>query len=80
MSSAPLPSTRSAFRPVATPVAFVMNGFVASPPVPTEMRPAMVPSEALNSNAKPVERLFARMHGFCGRGVAAEPPAAERQP
>jgi len=44
-------STRSAFRPVATPVAFVMNGFFVSPPAPTVNSPPIVPFVALNSNA-----------------------------
>ena len=73
-------STRSALRPVATPVAFVVKGFFASPPVPAVIEPTTSPIEALNSNARPRERLFARMHGFCGIGVAREPPACERQP
>ena len=62
-------STRSAFRPVATPVAFVVNGApVASLVV---MLPAWLPSVA-NSNARPVLRLFERMHGSW--------PVADRQP
>ncbi len=80
IAAASSPSTSSAFRPVATPVAFVVNGFFVSPPVPAVMRPATSPPDALNSNAKPFARLFERRHGFCGVGVAAEPPAPERQP
>jgi hypothetical protein len=44
-------SRRSAFRPLATPVAFVTNGLLASPPAPTVKSPPIVPREALNSNA-----------------------------
>ena len=78
-AAASTPSTRSALRPVATPVALVVNGFLASPPPPTVIRPALAPLWALNSKAKPVERLLARMQGLVG-GVAAEPPVVERQP
>ena len=60
-------------------MALVVNGFLVSPPAPTVIEPALAAPVALNSNAEPVERLFARMHGFLG-GLAAEPPAVERQP
>jgi len=43
MSSAFLPSTRSAFRPVATPVAFVVNGLLASPGLEVLIVPPIVP-------------------------------------
>ena len=62
-------STRSAFRPVATPVAVVVNGLPLASLV--VIRPASLPSVA-NSNARPVLRLFARTHGSW--------PEAERQP
>ena len=78
-AEASAPSTRSALRPVATPVALVVNGFFASPLPPAVIRPALAPSCALNSNSKSVERLFARTHGFFG-GLAADPPVVERQP
>jgi len=58
----------------------VTNGFFVSPPLPVVMTPAMSPSVELNSNARPLERLLARMQGFWGVGLAAEPPACERQP
>jgi hypothetical protein len=40
------PSTSSAFRPVATPVAFVTNGFFESPPAPALMSPTTGPLDA----------------------------------
>ena len=79
MSEALLPSTWSAFRPVATPVAFVVNGFafeLAVLPSPTEICPTTSPSPA-NSNAKPAARFDARRQGA---EPDAEPPAAPRQP
>src|SRR3954453_17292050 len=39
MSLAFLPATRSALRPSATPVAFVVNGLSLSPPLPTVIEP-----------------------------------------
>jgi hypothetical protein len=48
IAAASSPSTRSAFRPVATPVAFVVNGFLESPPAPAVIRPTVSPSDALN--------------------------------
>src|SRR3954470_21345360 len=77
MSEALLPSTWSAFRPVATPVAFVVNGFafeLAVLPSPTEIRPTTSPSPA-NSNAKPAARFDARRQGADPDVV---PPAAPR--
>ena len=76
MSTACCPSRRSAFRPVATPVALVVNGTVVSPPLPTVIVPPCVPPVS-NSNAKPFARLFDRMHGLLPFGV---PPAPERHP
>ena len=68
-SDASLPSTLSEFRPVATPVALVVNG---APVVsPTSMRPASLPTVS-NSNARPPLRLLPRRHGSL--------PVFERQP
>jgi hypothetical protein len=58
-------------------VAFVVNGLRESPPLPTVIEPPRRPFCALNSNARPAARLFARMHGSWLEGV---PPAPERQP
>ena len=74
ISSALLPSTWSAFRPVATPFAVVVNGAAVAGPV---MAPTSVPPLALNSKARPSARLLARTQGSLPFGV---PPAAERQP
>src|SRR3954464_11483229 len=84
MSEALLPSTWSAFKPVATPVAFVVNGFafeLAVLPSPTEIRPTTSPSPA-NSNAKPAARFDARRQGAePGVGAPAAPrPARDRPP
>ena len=62
-------STRSAFRPAATPVALVANG--RAPGLFVSMKPASSPSVS-NSNARPFFRLLARMQG--------SRPALERQP
>src|SRR5919109_2382372 len=67
--------TRSAFRPVATPVAFVVNGFALSPPRALIV-PPIEPRVAI-SNARPLPTLLARMQGNCR---AEEPPGADRQP
>src|SRR3954453_12846695 len=74
ISSALLPSTWSALRPVATPLAVVVNGAAVAGPV---MAPTSVPLLLLNSNARPVVRLLARTQGSLLFGV---PPAPERQP
>src|SRR5436190_22161341 len=74
ISSALLPSTWSALRPVATPLAVVVNGAAVAGPV---MAPTSVPPLALNSKARPLVRLLARRHGSLPFGV---PPVAERQP
>jgi hypothetical protein len=68
-SAASLPSTLSALKPVATPVAFVVSGAPVVSPV--SMRPASLPTVS-NSNARPPLRLLARMQGSA--------PALERQP
>src|SRR3954463_6181519 len=74
ISSALLPSTWSALRPVATPLAVVVNGAAVAGPV---MAPTSVPLLLLNSNARPGGRLLARTQGSLPFGV---PPAPERQP
>src|SRR3954449_11662667 len=74
ISSALLPSTWSALRPVATPLAVVVNGAAVAGP---GMGPSSVPLVLLNSNARPVVRLRARTLGSLPFGV---PPAPERQP
>jgi hypothetical protein len=79
MSEALSPSTWSAFRPVATPVALVVNGLafeLAVLPSPTEICPTTSPAPA-NSNAKPAARFDARRQGAEPDAV---PPAAPRQP
>src|SRR4051794_41843230 len=76
MSDAFLPSTRSALRPSATPVAFVVNGLVESPPLPTSNVPPTTPAVAY-SKARPLARLLTRRHGLLPFGV---PPSPERQP
>src|SRR3954471_16987633 len=63
------PSTRSAFRPVATPVALVVNGAAVAGP---SMRPTSVPDFVANENARPLARLLARRH--------ARVPVRARQP
>ena len=68
------PSTRSALRPVATPVAFVVNGFLVSPPAPAVNVPMVSPLVALNSNARPPSRLFERRQGFMLSPVPARQP------
>ena len=77
IADASLPSTLSALKPVATPVAFVVSGaafgFAASI-VPTAV--AFLPLEA-SSNARPSARLFARTQGSLPFAV---PPTPERQP
>ena len=75
MSSAPLPSTWSAFSPVATPLALVVNG--AALTLPEVIEPTSVPPLAENSKARPLARLLERMHGEL---PVVEPPSAERQP
>ena len=69
-SVALLPSTWSAFSPVATPVALVVKGAPVWSP-PTSIRPASLPT-VTNSNARPPLRLFERMQGSL--------PGFERQP
>ena len=73
-SDALLPSTWSAFRPVATPWAFVVNG--AAFALLELMVPTSGPLDSY-SKASPCARLLARMHGSLPLGV---PPAPERQP
>ena len=68
-SAASLPSTRSALRPVATPVALVVNG--APVVAPVSMRPPSGPT-VVNSKARPPLRLVARTQGSL--------PGLERQP
>src|SRR5215218_10216926 len=68
--------TRSAFRPVATPVAFVVNGLVLLPPRPAVIVPASEPA-VRSSKARPVPTFLERAHGYCFWGV---PPGCERQP
>src|SRR4051812_21067107 len=63
------PSTRSAFRPVATPVALVVNGAAVAGP---SIRPTSVPEFVANENARPLARLLARRH--------ARVPVRARQP
>jgi hypothetical protein len=75
ISSAERPSTRSAFSPVATPVAFVVNG--AAFGLPERITPTSGPPELSNSKARPSDRLRAAN----ARLVAALGAAArERQP
>src|SRR3954452_20221305 len=73
ISSALLPSTWSALRPVATPLAVVVNGAAVAGPV---MAPTSVPLLLLNSNARPGVRLLARTQGLLPFGL---PPAPGRQ-
>ena len=54
--------TRAAFRPVVTPVAFVVNGFVLSPPFPAVIVPTSEPP-VRNSKARPSATLRDRAHG-----------------
>src|SRR3954447_17917395 len=68
-SAASLPSTRSALRPLATPVALVENG--APFTLPVSMKPPSAPTVA-NSKARPPLRLLALTQGSL--------PALERQP
>src|SRR3954447_506880 len=68
------PSTWSAFRPVATPVAFVVNG--AALVLPDVMRPTSGPPLDENSNARPSARSLARTQGWLPFSL---PPALERQ-
>src|SRR3954447_10868125 len=70
-SVASLPSTLSAFRPVATPVAFVVNG--APVVLATVIEPAVEPV-VVNWNAWPPLRLDARTQ------AGAPAVAAARQP
>ena len=67
-SAASLPSTRSAFRPVATPVALVVNG--APVGLPVSMRP---PSEA---DGGELERAAALEVGGADARLVAEAGAA----
>src|SRR6185312_7806668 len=69
MSAASWPSTLSAFRPVATPVALVVNGAAVVGP---SIRPTSVPEFVANENARPLDRLLARRHAFA--------PVRARQP
>src|SRR5687768_13433107 len=82
--SASLPSSLSALRPVATPVAFVMNGLTAGFSLandePAWMTPTMLPESAWNWNASPLCRLLTRTHGVDDFGDAGSVPSAERQP
>src|ERR671931_122760 len=73
MSLAFWPSTWSAFRPVATPLAVVVNGAAFAGPV---ICPTSVPVFVLNSNARPAVRLLARRHGSL---PVAVPPAGVRR-
>jgi hypothetical protein len=61
--------------PVATPVAIMMNGLLASPGR-AEIAPAIVPFVS-SSNARPVLRLLERVHRSLADGV---PPGIDRQP
>ena len=65
------PSTWSAFRPVATPVAFVVNG--AAFLLDDVMLPTWLPPLALNENAWPLARFVARTHVFDDVFVARQP-------
>ncbi len=72
-----MPSTLSAFKPVATPVAFVVNGAALALVAVIEPTCVAAAFVELNSKARPEARLLARMHGSLPFGV---PPAPERQP
>src|SRR3954453_10486800 len=74
ISSALLPSTWSALRPVATPLAVVTNGAAVAGP---GMAPPLVRPWAWTSKAGPLVRLRARRQGSLPLGV---PRVAERQP
>ena len=68
-SAASLPSTLSALKPVATPVALVVSG---APVGGADLDAAAFLADGLNSKARPPLRLMARMQGSL--------PRLERQP
>jgi hypothetical protein len=70
-SVALLPSTWSAFSPVATPVAFVVNGAAAL--FVDSMRPTLLPPFVEKENAWPLARFDARMHEFVDVEPARQP-------
>ena len=69
-----MPSTLSALRFATRPAALVWNGTALAlvVPAPTVIAPPSVPDVEANSKARPLLRLFARMHGSW--------PGALRQP
>jgi hypothetical protein len=88
MSAALRPSTRSAFSPTATPVAFVMKGATSGLGVvrfwPACSTPTRRPLLVWKSKALPPRRLLTRTHGvlFFGSPIAAAELASreDRQP
>src|SRR5215208_4619839 len=83
MSAAFRPSTLSAFRPVASPVAFVTNGLAfalgVAKSLPDWMTPSVVPDAPWNWNALPLPELSARRQGVDTSVLAMSAPSADRQ-